>query len=152
MLKTDFKISGNNVYLINLTEKGKLPEEIVNFVSVTPFLLLFINLSSSKTKDLKGIFENIFNNNLKLFSAWGKNAPELENIVDHIDVQLHLENPSKIDWGVVTTSHPDEPLEDVLDFYINSWETLSCSNRLILIYGEDRGKTFKTISHYLNLQ
>ena len=61
----------------------------------------------------------LFQKDMELFSAFGKYADEWENRMDDIIVQYTREDE---EFKTVTTSHSDEPWEDVLEF-VELWNS-----------------------------
>ncbi len=60
---------------------------------------------------------DLLNKGIELFSAWGKDCKLWEEVMDELAVG-DGSNPISI----TTTSHPDEPIEDVLNM-ANCWTT-----------------------------
>jgi hypothetical protein len=64
------------------------------------------------TNEYQYIFEDLYKREIELFCAWGKHCEQWEFAMD-----LYLTDPDRMDSShhITTTSHIDEPFEDVLN-------------------------------------
>lgn len=85
-------------------------------------LLFACDVTSVKGEILLSWADNLIDNGLVYFCAWGKGSQETENAVDIACVEKKMRgevDDNNNGYFVMTTSHDDEPLNEALWFALN---------------------------------
>lgn len=91
--------------------------------------VVIISTNKQYSLDYEPLLIKLYNQKISLFCVWGQHAESWEDAMDDYIVGLPKNSSSH---HVTTTSHPDEPLEDVINM-AKCWQSDAGSSTIEMI-------------------